>query len=77
MPIFEYKCNGCGKEFEALVFGSEKPDCSACKSSDVEKLMSVCGFVSQGSGGSDAVKKSAGSSSCSGCASTSCGSCGG
>ncbi len=77
MPIFEYKCNECGCEFEALVFGSENPDCASCKNSNVEKLMSVCGFVSQGTGNSGTAKKSAGASGCGGCASTNCGSCGG
>ena len=31
MPIFEYSCNSCGKEFETLVRGSSPaPECPAC-----------------------------------------------
>ena len=42
MPIYEYRCNKCGHEFEALVL-PHKPAaiaCTACKSADVEKLLS-------------------------------------
>ena len=42
MPIFEYKCNKCGKEFEELVGSSdEEVKCPGCGSSDVEKLFSL------------------------------------
>ena len=65
MPIYEYHCEKCGQDFECLVFGSHKPECTACKSKKVTKLMSACGFVSKGSGG-QTVRSTAGSS-CSGC----------
>ena len=74
MPIYEYHCLKCNEDFECLVFGNEQPDCPACKSGDVCRLMSTCGFVSKGGGG-QTVSKSAGSS-CSGCSGTSCSSCG-
>ena len=75
MPIYEYHCEDCGKEFESLIFGSETPECSSCQSKNVHRLMSACGFVSKGSGG-ETVSRNAGSSSCSGCSATSCASCG-
>jgi putative FmdB family regulatory protein len=75
MPIYEYHCSCCGKDFECLVFGSEKPDCPECKSVDVCKQMSVCGFMAKGKGG-ETVSRSAGTSGCSGCAATSCSTCG-
>ena len=41
MPIFEYSCKGCGKEFEALVRpNTPAPVCPACSSADLEKLIS-------------------------------------
>lgn len=75
MPIYEYHCENCGEEFEYLVFGNEDPDCTACESTNVSKLMSACGFVSKGSGG-ETTRASASDSSCSGCTAGSCSSCG-
>ena len=76
MPIYEYHCNGCNKNFEYLVLGrDETPDCPSCSGNDVRRQMSACGFVSKGSGGAPA-KTAAGTSGCSGCSATSCGSCG-
>jgi len=43
MPIFEFRCNNCEKEFESLVFSSGKDPviCPSCGSSDTRKLLSV------------------------------------
>ncbi|MCP4720374.1 MAG: zinc ribbon domain-containing protein [Desulfobacteraceae bacterium] len=77
MPIYEYKCNACKKNFETLVMGSFKPQCPGCDSQDLSRLMSTCGFVSKstGAGGAPQVTTSAGSS-CGSCTSTNCSSCG-
>jgi putative FmdB family regulatory protein len=41
MPIFEYSCKGCGREFEALVLATTPaPSCPACQGTDLEKLIS-------------------------------------
>jgi len=41
MPIFEYACKSCGKEFEALVLPTTgMPKCPACESTELEKLIS-------------------------------------
>jgi putative FmdB family regulatory protein len=41
MPIFEYSCKGCGKEFEALVLPTTAaPSCPSCQSVELEKLIS-------------------------------------
>lgn len=74
MPIYEYHCDNCNQDFECLVFGNEKPGCPGCDSKKVNKLLSPCGFISKGSGG-ETVSRSAGTSSCSGCAATSCAGC--
>jgi len=76
MPIYEYYCDTCGKDFEYLVFGNDKPkNCPSCNSDKVNKLMSACGFLSKGSGG-ETVRSSGSSSSCGSCSSSSCSSCG-
>ncbi len=42
MPIFEYACKKCGKEFETLVRpNSDAPSCPACKGTELEKLLSI------------------------------------
>lgn len=75
MPIYEYHCEKCNKDFECLILGSDTPECPDCSSTDVCRLMSPCGFISKGSGG-QTIKKAASDSACSGCAATSCSSCG-
>jgi putative FmdB family regulatory protein len=75
MPIYEYRCQTCKREFEYLVMGSAKPECPHCDSKKVCRLMSTCGFLSKGSGG-ETVKTAASTSACSGCSATSCSSCG-
>jgi len=74
MPIYEYHCDDCDKDFEYLVFGSDKPVCPTCDGQEVKKLMSAGTFFSKGSSG-ETVKMPAGSSSCGGCAGTSCATC--
>lgn len=76
MPIYEFHCDDCGKDFECLMLRADDPsDCPQCDGKKTRRLMSTCGFVSKGSGG-QTVSQSAGASSCTGCASTNCGSCG-
>jgi putative FmdB family regulatory protein len=42
MPIYEYLCKACGRQFEHLLLPAAKtePLCPACQSRDLEKLMS-------------------------------------
>ena len=75
MPIYEYRCQQCGHEFESLVIGSETPCCPECDGKKVGKLMSACGFVSKDAGG-QTVSASASSSACGSCSASSCAGCG-
>lgn len=43
MPIHEYACNKCGNEFETLVRMSVVPGCPSCRSTDLERKLSVFG----------------------------------
>ena len=47
MPLYEYVCRKCSKQFEVLIFGAEQPACPACQSTDLERMLSV---VAVGSG---------------------------
>jgi len=41
MPIYEYACNDCGREFETLVRSGTTPECPACRSRTLDKKLSV------------------------------------
>lgn len=45
MPIFEYTCQQCGHAFEALVRSATLPACPTCRSTQLEKQLSVVGRV--------------------------------
>jgi len=63
MPIYEYHCCSCGKDFETFVWSSrdeEKVTCPACGKDDVKRLLSS--FSCQGS-----LANAAGAGSASGC----------
>lgn len=78
MPIFEYVCDKCGKEFEELVFGDATPPCPKCASTKTRKLMSRCRHTSGGGGGEYAPStpsSSGGRSGCAGCSGGSCATC--
>lgn len=57
MPLYEYTCNKCGRDFTVLLLKSdEKPSCPTpgCKSEEVTKKLSVfsCAVPSGTSGSS-------------------------
>ncbi len=73
MPIYEFRCNGCGKKFEELVLSSsEKIKCPKCRKARVTRLMSAFSFNKGGA----AQGQSSSGKSCAGCRSKNCGSCG-
>jgi len=67
MPIYEYRCKGCSKDFEVLVYGNREISCPKCSSKDLTKKLSAFGM--------SGVKKPFAGSSSAGCASCSKGSC--
>jgi len=48
MPLFEYLCKGCKKQFEALVGPSRVPECPSCRSQDLAKQLSVFAIGGRG-----------------------------
>jgi putative FmdB family regulatory protein len=50
MPIFEYACQDCGHEFEALTRSSDQPQCPRCHSIQLAKKLSVFATASSGEG---------------------------
>jgi putative FmdB family regulatory protein len=41
MPLYEYACRDCAHQFETLVRGSETPECPVCRSTSLERRLSV------------------------------------
>jgi putative FmdB family regulatory protein len=52
MPIYEYRCTGCGYEMDKLQKMSDPPltDCPACGRPALQKLVSAAGFRLKGGG---------------------------
>ena len=52
MPFYEYRCNACGHEFEAMQKISYAPlaDCPSCQKTELVKLISAAGFRLKGGG---------------------------
>jgi len=52
MPIYEYRCDGCGHEMELMQKMADDPmkDCPVCEESKLKKLISAAGFRLKGSG---------------------------
>ena len=61
MPIFEYVCQECQHEFEALVFGCDKVKCPKCQSQKLNPQLSVFAMSSKSSVGASAPKGACGS----------------
>ena len=52
MPIYEYQCNACGHEHEALQKLGAEPlvVCPACSEAELKKKISAAGFRLKGGG---------------------------
>jgi putative FmdB family regulatory protein len=48
MPLFEYHCLACRREFELLVRGSVVPVCPICRAASIEKRLSSFAVSSDG-----------------------------
>lgn len=51
MPIYEYVCQSCHHEFEALVLGGKTPVCKSCGGGDLERLLSLPNVKSESTHG--------------------------
>ncbi len=52
MPIYEYRCQACGHQLEAMQKLADDPlkDCPSCGKGELKKLISAAGFQLKGSG---------------------------
>jgi len=49
MPLYEYRCAGCGERFEYLTREGQSPSCPACSGRELEKQLSVFAVGGYGS----------------------------
>jgi putative FmdB family regulatory protein len=47
MPLYEYTCSSCGHEFEQLVRTGDTPACPTCKSTQLERQLSLISVSSE------------------------------
>lgn len=60
MPRYDFRCLACESEFEALVGFSDRPACTSCGSTDLERLFSpIAGPMKTGVRGGDARRSNA------------------
>lgn len=52
MPLYEYRCDACGHEFEALQKMNDEAlvHCPSCEAPELKKLVSAAGFRLKGQG---------------------------
>jgi putative FmdB family regulatory protein len=48
MPLYEYRCLGCDRQFELLVLGAMVPTCPHCGASSLERQLSMFAVSSEG-----------------------------
>ena len=72
MPLYDYRCGGCGHEFEALVPSGARADQERCPDcgSETRRLLSLIAAPVRGTDGAAAPAAAAG-----GCCGGACGHC--
>jgi putative FmdB family regulatory protein len=48
MPIFEYICQKCNHQFEALIYGDQKAECPKCHARKLAQQLSVFAVSTKG-----------------------------
>jgi putative FmdB family regulatory protein len=65
MPLYEYSCRSCDKEFESFIRGSETPACPSCRSEDLQRKLSL--FAAHTGGASSSSEATAAMGPCGSC----------
>jgi len=65
MPLFEYSCRQCERQFELLVRGTQTPECPSCHGTELERRQSV--FAAHTAGGGHAAEALPAAGPCGAC----------
>ena len=82
MPLFEYRCQNCGCDFEEIASASDTVPCPKCASKQTTRLMSAVNHSGSSTSSfsydshSDSSSSHGGGCGCSGCSGGHCASCG-
>jgi putative FmdB family regulatory protein len=57
VPLYDFRCRGCGEKFEALVRPPLAPACPQCGGADLERLLSGFSFSVRSDGLSPAARR--------------------
>lgn len=57
MPLYDFRCRGCGATFETLVRQGYTPACPSCASTDLERLLSNLSVFVRSGGLSNAARR--------------------
>jgi putative FmdB family regulatory protein len=60
MPIFEYVCQKCNHQFEALIYGDQKAECPKCHTTRLAPQLSVFAVSTKSSSSSVGAQPSGG-----------------
>ena len=64
MPIFEYICQKCNHQFEALIYGNQKAECPKCHASKLAPQLSVFAVSAKSSSSSSSPRPAGPCGSC-------------
>lgn len=67
MPIFEYACRACGSSFETLVRRDTVPACPQCRSTHLDKQLSVFATAAAGAAAAETAPPAAWAGPCGTC----------
>jgi putative FmdB family regulatory protein len=76
MPVYDYKCQKCGKVFEKFIrslSAAAEVKCEKCGSAKVKKMVTCCAISSGGK--SENASSSKSSHSCGSCSGSHCSTC--
>ncbi len=64
MPLYEYACTACDRQFETLIRGAQTPECPTCHSTALERRLSAFAAHTGGSARTSSTPTAGGCGQC-------------